>query len=340
MATKKKRKSAFLSRYFINAPTGAGYGIFVSLIMGVILSYLSRLPYLGFLDMFGSLLRTGGVVGCTMGAAIALSLDSARLAVFTAPVIGAFAYSIGGPLAALVAVIAGCELGSLVNGHTKLDVVVVPIVTLVAGGLVAQFIGSPIGYLMGLLNKLIMYSTTLHPVLMGIIIAVVMCLLCSSPISSVFVCTSLGLSGVAAGAAVVGTCANTLGFAVVGFHDNGLQGLIAHGLGGTTYQAGNIARRPLIVVPMVITSAILGAISTTLVVMECGTLGAGMGSGGLIGLFSSYNAMVSSGEPSNLAMIKVGIMLFVAPILLNFLFGAFMKRQAYIKHGEMTIFKI
>jgi len=47
---------------------------------------------------------------------------------------------------------------------------------------------------------------------------------------------SMGLSGIAAGAATVGCCAQMVGFAVASYRENKMGGLIAQGLGTSMLQ--------------------------------------------------------------------------------------------------------
>lgn len=337
----KKSKTNYLHRYFVEAVRATGIGMFCALILGMIFTFLAKIPMLSFLGMYGNMLSsTSPVVGGAVGAAIALALDSDRLAVVSSVAVGALAYSIGGPLAAYVSVLIGAETGGLLSGRTRLDLILVPPVVLIAGGVAAKVAGPPIGYVMKLLEGLITGWTNLHPILMGIAISVVMGLLCTSPLSAVPIAVSLGLSGVAAGAATVGCCVHMLGFGVTGYRDNGIEGLIIQALGTSMFQAGNVMRRPLIIMPEVIVSAILGPVATTLVVIENTAFGAGMGTSGLVGVITAFYATMGSGEPMALAMLKVAVILIIAPILLTFLVGAVMKKQDYIKKGEMTIYKI
>ena len=62
--------------------------------------------------------------------------------------------------------------------------------------------------------------TTLHPIPMGITLSVVMGIILTLPISSAAISISLGLSGIAAGAATVGCATHMIGFAVSSYREN------------------------------------------------------------------------------------------------------------------------
>lgn len=64
------------------------------------------------------------------------------------------------------------------------------------------------------LGSLINWGTEQRPFLMGIIVSVLMGIILTLPISSAALGIVLNLSGIAAGAATVGCCANMIGFAV------------------------------------------------------------------------------------------------------------------------------
>ena len=58
--------------------------------------------------------------------------------VFSCAAVGALGYSLGGPVGCYVAAVVGSELGNLVGGKTPVDIVLIPLVTLITGGLTAQ----------------------------------------------------------------------------------------------------------------------------------------------------------------------------------------------------------
>ena len=74
----------------------------------------------------------------------------------------------------------------------------------------------------------------------------------------------LDLSGLAAGAATIGCCAQMVGFAVTSYKDNGVGGLISVGIGTSMLQVPNILMNPAILIPPTVASAIITPIMTTL----------------------------------------------------------------------------
>ncbi|MDL2224823.1 PTS sugar transporter subunit IIC [Eubacteriales bacterium OttesenSCG-928-M02] len=326
-----------LHRWFID---GLGYmaqGLFASLIIGLIISQLSKIPGLGFMEPFTTVLAaTSPVVGAAIGVAIAYGLKASPLCVFSNAAVGATAYAAGGPVGAYVASIVATEIGTLVSGKTKVDIVVVPFVTIVAGGLVGTLLGPPIAAMMTGLGAFINNATQLAPIPMGIIVSVSMGMILTAPISSAAIAISMGLEGIAAGAATIGCCANMIGFAVISFRENGVAGLISQGLGTSMLQVPNIVRKPIIWVPVIVASAILGPISTAVLHMTNNPVGAGMGTSGLVGQVGTFTAMAGTTH-SMVILLEVILMHFVLPAVISLGVCWFMRRHGWIKDGDMKL---
>ena len=109
----------------------------------------------------------------------------------------------GEPLGAFVAAIVGIEIGNLIMGKTKVDIILVPLVTIISGAIVGLLIGPPISELMTALGSFINWSVERQPIIMGILVSVIMGMILTLPISSAAIAIILNLSGLAAGAATV-----------------------------------------------------------------------------------------------------------------------------------------
>ena len=217
MAKRQSGIKGLLKRWFIDALGAMAQGLFASLIIGLIIQQLGKIPWLSFLTPFAQMLSASSpVVGAAIGVAVAYGLKHAPLVVFSSAATGALGYSLGGPVGAFLASLAGAELAGLLAGKTKVDIVVLPFVAIVAGGLVATWIGPGINAMMTGIGSFINLATELQPIPMGILVSVVMGMALTAPISSAAIAISLDLSGLAAGAATVGCCVNMLGFAEIG----------------------------------------------------------------------------------------------------------------------------
>ena len=113
--------------------------------------------------------------------------------------------------------------------------------------------------------------------------------------------------------------------------------MIAQGVGTSMLQIPNIVRKPIIWFPAIISSAILGPIASALLKMVSTPEGSGMGSSGLVGQFSAYNAMIAAGTSVPLTMIEIMVMHFILPGLLTFFIAQGFRKAGWIKDGDMAI---
>lgn len=324
-------------RYFVDAMSAMALGLFSSLIIGLIISQLAKIPYMGFLEPFSAIVAASSpVVGAAIGGAIAHGLKAKPLVIFSSIVTGAFGYLLGGPVGAYLAAVVGAEIGRLVAGKTKVDIVVTPLVTIIAGCLVGQLAGPGVSAMMSGLGSFINMATEMNPFPMGIIISVVVGMALTAPISSAALCIMLDLSGIAAGAATVGCCCQMVGFAVISFRENRWGGLLSQGIGTSMLQFGNILRRPAIWIPATLASAVLGPISTCIFQMTNTAAGAGMGTSGLVGQFGTIAAMGGTSEPWMIALC-IGLLQVILPAALSLLFAWPLRKIGWIRDGDMTI---
>lgn len=332
-----------LHRYFVEAMSAMALGLFASLLIGLILGQFAKIPGLEMLtDMLTVVSASSPVVGAIIGVSVAWGLKAKPLAMFSAGVAGAIGYAAGngtytgGPIGAYIAACVGAELGSFLTGKTKVDIVVVPSVTVLCGGLVGTWLGPIIGGFMESLGAFIMWATELYPIPMGAIVSGAMGMVLTAPISSAALAITLGLSGLAAGAATVGCCTQMVGFAVASWRENKFSGLLAQGIGTSMLQFGNIMRRPLIWIPPTLASVILGPLSTTIFAMENTPMGAGMGTSGLVGQFGTWDAMIATTEPW-LLIVKMLVLHIVLPAVLTLAISEGMRKIGWIRVGDMRI---
>lgn len=317
------------------------HGLFASLIIGLIIKQIGGIADIAALELFGRIAQL--MMGPAIGAGVAYSIGSPPLGIFASMIAGAIGagtvsfeggaalLNIGEPVGALVASLAGAEVSRLVSGRTKVDIVIVPAATIIAGGYAGLYAGPWIASMMSMLGDMINLATQMHPLPMGILVSVMMGMILTLPISSAALAISLGLSGLAAGAATVGCCCQMIGFAVQSYRENGLGGLIAQGLGTSMLQIPNIVKNPLIWIPPTISSALLGPLATLFFKMENNRIGAGMGTSGLVGQFGTYAEMGNSAWPGMI------LLHFLLPAVLTLFFSEFLRKKKLIKPGDMRL---
>lgn len=307
-------------------------GLFASLLVGTILVTVGT--HIGFvwLTVPGKIAQDA--YGPAIAVAVAYGLHAPPLALFASVAVGAAGIAAGGgPAGCYAAAILGAEAGKLVSRETKIDIIVTPAVTLVTGIAAAWSVGPGIGAFMAWLGSVIIWATEIHPLPMGMLVSVIMGLALTGPISSAAIAVMLGLSGLAAGAATVGCCAQMVGFAVISYRENGVGGLIAQGIGTSKLQLPNIVKRPLILVPTAVTSAILGPVATTVIPMTNDKIGAGMGACGFVGQIQTLATMGFTAD----VLARILVLHFLLPAVISLAIAGYMRRKGLIRFGDMKL---
>lgn len=341
---------------FIDGLSGMALGLFSTLIVGTIIQQIGTL----LSNDIGTMLYVIGKVAAAMtsagiGVGVACKFKASALVTFssaTAAMVGGYASKIlagtvlvdgtivlsgpGEPLGAFLAALIGIEIGRLVSNKTKIDILVTPLVTILSGSIAGLFLGPPISSFMMTLGNLINWGTEQQPFFMGIIVSVLMGMILTLPISSAALGVILNLSGLAAGAAVIGCCCNMVGFAVASYRENKLGGLIAQGIGTSMLQVPNILKKPVIWLPAIISSAIVGPIGTVFLNMQCNATGSGMGSAGFVGQIMTWQTMITY-DTAIVVFIKILLLQFILPAVITLGISEFMRKKKWIKFGDMKL---
>ena len=371
---KKEKPSAkavvkkYCKRYFIDAFSGMAQGLFCTLIAGTILAQIASWcgdnGFAHFLAYVAKIAKS--LMGAGIGIGIAHKLGAKPLVVFTAAVtglVGAFASNLvgvlcqdaawtfvlgapGNPIGSYVVALLTVEIAGLYAGKTKLDIILVPL-GMMAMCIVAVFVAWPFIKLIeyvGIAMALAIQAGVAVKILVGVFIAVVMGILLTMPTSSAAIWIAVAAAVpaeysealmIAGGAAVAGCAAHMVGFAVASFRENGFGGLIAQGIGTSMLQIPNIMRRPVIMVPEIVASAISGLVAV-LLDMRCNAAGGGMGTSGLVGIFGVIEA--SQGVVDTWRYV-LGIILcmFVIPAVVSFGLSELLRKKNVIRFGDQKL---
>ncbi len=340
-----------LNEIFIDGLSGMALGLFSTLLVGTILGQIAGFMGGGagaYLTAVANVAKT--ITGAGIGVGVAAKLKQGPLVMVSAAVcgmIGAFptvltleGYAVGKPgepLGAFVAAVVAILIGRLVAGKTKVDILVTPIVSICTGALAGIIIGPPITVFMTWLGNIVNFNVEAHPLIGGIIVSVLMGIILTLPISSAAIGISMGITGLAAGAATIGCCCQMVGFAVASYRENKVGGLLAQGLGTSMLQIPNIVKNPLIWIPSILSSAILGPVASCILRMHSSPIGSGMGSSGLVGQIAVMQTMTGEGASAGVVLAQILIMHFLLPGALTYVFADIMYKKNLIKPGDMTL---
>ena len=375
--TKKKNK---ILEFLITTLNGMAYGLFATLIIGTIFGTIGTLFNYGagnsFCDFMFKVLGNGAAAnggvsfvlqaltgaGIGVGVALVMKLNPLQTVVLAAVgELAAFfslttkfvtagtytdAFKIGDPLTIYLVCIATALLVKFtLRKKTPVDILLIPLFSITVGTIASLLIRYPAIYVTYGMQWLINEGTNAVPFVMGIVVAVLMGMALTAPISSaaigamiftgeVMVDGKLTGLAIASGAAIVGCCAQMVGFAVQSRKDNTPGMVVSIGIGTSMLQFKNILRKPIVWLPTIIASAILGPITTCWLHIVCMGSSAGMGTAGLVGQIGTISSM-----GVNAWQTWVGIFVFelIAPAVLVFFIDLLFRKLNWIKEGDLKV---
>ena len=377
----KPRKENKVLNFFITTLNGMAYGLFATLIIGTIIATIGQLFLKGnngICQLIGKALGDGKsgasfvlqvLTGAGIGVGIALTLKLNPLDTIVIGGVGEIAayfslstkfvtanvYSdaikVGDPLTVYIVCIIVAVLMKLVfRKKTPVDILIIPLFGIIVGTIFSMLVRYPLIYVTYGIQWLVNYGTNAVPLIMGAVVAVLMGMALTAPISSaaiaamVFNLGSVPLSEainmpeysgliLASGAAIVGCSCQMVGFAVQSRKDNPIGMVISIGIGTSMLQFKNILKKPIIWLPTIIVSAILGPVSTMWLKLICMGSSAGMGTAGLVGQIGTFASM------GNTWQTWVGIfgLQIILPGVLVFLVDLLFRKLHLINDGDLTV---
>ncbi len=259
----------------------------------------------------------------------------------------AFKFQVGDPLTIyLVCIGVALAMKYVIRKKTPVDIIIIPLFGVAAGTLLSLGIRYPAISVTFAVQWLVGTSTQAIPFVAGMVVAVLMGMALTAPISSAAIAAMIfvikpdtdpnivpGLL-IASGAAVVGCSTQMIGFAVQSRKDNNIGTVISIGIGTSMLQFKNILKKPVIWLPTIIASAILGPISTCWLELTCMGASAGMGTAGLVGQIGTIDSMGASNW-----QVWVGIfgLMIILPGVLVFFIDLLFRKLGWIKEGDLTV---
>lgn len=377
----KPRKENKVLNFFITTLNGMAYGLFATLIIGTIIATIGQLFLKGnngVCQLIGKALGDGKsgasfvlqvLTGAGIGVGIALTLKLNPLDTIVIGGVGEIAayfslstkfvtanvYSdaikVGDPLTVYIVCIIVAVLMKLVfRKKTPVDILIIPLFGIIVGTIFSMLVRYPLIYVTYGIQWLVNYGTNAVPLIMGAVVAVLMGMALTAPISSaaiaamVFNLGSVPLSEainmpeysgliLASGAAIVGCSCQMVGFAVQSRKDNPIGMVISIGIGTSMLQFKNILKKPIIWLPTIIVSAILGPVSTMCLKLICMGSSAGMGTAGLVGQIGTFSSMGNTWQ----TCIGIFGLQIILPGVLVFLVDLLFRKLHLINDGDLTV---
>lgn len=259
---------------------------------------------------------------------------------------------VGDPLTIyLVCIAVSLAMKYVLRKKTPVDVLLIPLFGISVSLVASLLIRYPAIYVTYGMQWLVNSGTNTVPLVMGIVVSVLMGMALTAPISSAAIAAMIFIlpdgmsiaeaisnptySGlvIASGAAIVGCSTQMVGFAVQSRKDNGIGMVISIGIGTSMLQFKNILKKPIVWLPTIIASAILGPLSTCVFKLVCMGSSAGMGTAGLVGQIGTFSSM------GNTWQTWVGIfgLQIVLPAILVFIIDLIFRKFNLIKDGDLKV---
>ena len=345
MEVKKKK---IVREFILSTINGMTFGLFATLIIGTIIAQIATV----FVDttVFEVINTTANTLkaltGVGIGVSIALTLKQTGIRFVSVAVAGAIATSFVitsngfeaklniDPVITYLVVI-GCALfvKFVFAKKTNFDIILVPLSSAILAMLITAGLSFPVTFIIRQIADFITAATNLLPIPMSILISVVMGMTLTGPISSLAISLAINLGGIAAGAAVIGCSTQMVGFAVQSIRDNKTGDVLSIMFGTSMLQLKNVIKKPVIWLPTIIASAIIGPIGTMIFKLESNSVGGGMGTSGLVGPLQTLEIM----GYSSIAFWGVGICLFLLPAVLVFIIDLLFRKLKLIKENDFVI---
>ncbi len=384
----KNSNSNKIKDFFITTLNGMAYGLFATLIVGTIINTIGGFFSHGedanaFCVFMYNILTKGAlalefITGAGIGAGVAIARKESPLKTIVLAGVGEIAailslstkmvtspdtfifpealpaikFQVGDPLTIYLVVISVSLLMDLVlRKKTPVDILIIPLFGVATGLLISGLLRFPAIYVTFAMQWLINAGTNTVPFIMGIIVAVLMGMALTAPISSaaigamVFtlpngVTVEAALANpqysglvIASGAAIVGCCCQMVGFAVQSRKDNSVGMVISIGIGTSMLQFKNILKHPIVWLPTIIASAILGPVSTCWLHLACMGSSAGMGTSGLVGQIGTFASMGSTWQ----TWVGIFALEIVLPGVLVFGIDLLFRKLGWIKEGYLKV---
>lgn len=381
-----EEKNRPIQDFLIKTLNGMAYGLFATLIIGTIFATIGGLFKYGegnaFCDFMATIIGDGkgGLsyvlqiltgAGIGVGIALALKLDPLKTVILAAVgevaayfslttkfvTAGDFptadAFKVGDPLTIyLVCIGTALAMKYVLTKKTPVDILLIPLFGAAVGLTASLLLRYPTIYVTFAIQWLVNSGTNAVPFVMGLVVAVLMGMALTAPISSAAIAAMIfvipgditiaqaladpSYSGllIASGAAVVGCSTQMIGFAVQSRKDNNIGMVISIGIGTSMLQFKNILKKPIIWLPTIIASAILGPVSTCLLKTVCVGSSAGMGTAGLVGQIGTISSM---GIGSWKAWVSIFVLQIVAPAILVFFIDLLFRHFDWIKEGDLKV---
>ncbi|EAF2801493.1 PTS transporter subunit IIC [Listeria monocytogenes] len=335
-----------MKEYFIDrsykASMGIANAVLVTLGIGLLLQTIGQMTGISFLVTVGAIGKTMLIPGIGVGIAMCLhantlvTISAAASAVIGGGAVatlagGGVAITSGEPVGAILAVIVAVWTGKRVTGKTKFDMILIPGVSLLAGGLSGILFAKIMAPILASVSLGISSLIGGSPLISSMVIAFVFGLLILSPASSAALAIALQLDPTASAAALIGCSVQFVSFAVLSYRDNNWGAFFAQLICTPKLQTPNIIRKPSLMLVPLLTTLIAGPLGVMVFHIQAASEVAGLG---LCAFVAPLYLIANYGFSTLAAFILVAVVL---PGVIALVVRPFLIKKERLKIGDLTI---
>lgn len=207
-------------------------------------------------------------------------------------------------IAVLVTILLDTKLGSL-------TIIFQPIIVGAGVGFLGLLALPYVSQITKAIGDLILYFTSMQPLIMAVLITISFAILIISPISTVAIAYAIGLTGLSSGAANMGVAVTAAVLVIGSISAKNKSGITLAALFGAMKMfIPNIVASPIMYLPIIVTATVSGV--TVRILNILGTkASAGFGIVGLVGPIEAYNQYLQLG--TNLPFVRLIIAYLIVP---------------------------
>ncbi|WP_370629308.1 PTS transporter subunit IIC [Lactobacillus sp. Sy-1] len=243
---------------------------------------------------------------------------------------GSAVFMIGQPVSALGGAVVATLVGKYLTGKTPLDMFLVPFAATLVGTVCALGMATVTTPALVWLSGVIAKTMSINPLLGSVVISVVWAMFLMTPASSAALAIAVMLDPLSSGAALLGTTAQFVSYTVMSFSENKPGANIAQGVITPKVQFGNITENFYIALPGLLSAAVVAPVGTLVFHFSTSFKLAGLGLNSLIAPIT----LASQNMGTFVIYLGLGV---VAPAVISYVFGKFLRATKKIKKGDMTI---
>lgn len=239
-------------------------------------------------------------------------------------------FTTGQPISAVAAGLVAALVGKYLTGKTPLDMMLVPLAATLVGSIVGLGLASVTTPALNWLSAFIAESMKVNPLLGSMCVSLAWSIFLMTPASSAALAVAVMLDPLSAGAALIGTTAQFVGFTVISWRQNDIGANIAQGVITPKVQFPNLLANPRLELPSMIAAVVAAPIATLFFGFKVPFTLGGLGLNSLIAPIT----LASTSMPMLIAYLVMGV---VVPAIISIVIYRVLLGLKWVKDEQLHL---